>query len=342
MTNEVWADVHLGKVVSSSRWSQTHVSSSGGGGRIVGGTGYIAAPTIESSTSDKNEVFSISSDGQESRFVFENRAVGFREGNRILVAWGSETGSKNGQYYYLENLDTGEKSDHTPEAPGGIGCGTIISSFILSVIFGWLVFMLSSAGWDKYVAEPKFRQKAMEQASKARYKYAEYAEKIGFLRPVVESCLSTGQVRFEDLGHTRLYDYPGEVPIFEPALKACWVEGVTRNTKCACPLEMVSELKRRTFEANEIPLLKERYAQKLVDLEMEKLDPGFYPGLWIGLAGWVISLVVMLRLMGSIAKTQVLAARRQFFQLIVDKMAELEFKFSFDSKSPIKLVRGKF
>lgn len=46
-----------GAVLSDQRRSETHISSSGGGGRVVYGSGYVDAPTIHSSVSVRQEVW---------------------------------------------------------------------------------------------------------------------------------------------------------------------------------------------------------------------------------------------------------------------------------------------
>jgi hypothetical protein len=66
-----WGDRHLkfelftGTVMSSSKWSETHVSSSGGGGYLHGGSGQVSAPTVSSTVKSKHEFWVQTPDGHQ-------------------------------------------------------------------------------------------------------------------------------------------------------------------------------------------------------------------------------------------------------------------------------------
>lgn len=95
--------------MSTHRWSDTHVTSSGGGGFIdpqIGGR--VHAPRIESTVVQRIEVFSKDEAGTERRLDLKDIPIGFHSGNRLLcVSWypGNRAGE---QVLYLENLDTRE------------------------------------------------------------------------------------------------------------------------------------------------------------------------------------------------------------------------------------------
>lgn len=106
VTQEGWNSVHVGKVLSINNWSDTHVSSSGGGGYVGQHGGYVHAPTVHSSVVQRARLFSKSESGEEKQFDLSHIDVPFREGNNILIIYGSEVSAENGPYLYVENLDT--------------------------------------------------------------------------------------------------------------------------------------------------------------------------------------------------------------------------------------------
>lgn len=58
-------DSYSGVVMSSQKWSETHVRSSGGGGYLHQGSGHVSAPTISSTVSSKHEFWIQTQDGQQ-------------------------------------------------------------------------------------------------------------------------------------------------------------------------------------------------------------------------------------------------------------------------------------
>jgi hypothetical protein len=51
--------------MSSSKWSETHVSSSGGGGYLHQGSGHVSAPTVSSTVKSKHEFWIQTADGHQ-------------------------------------------------------------------------------------------------------------------------------------------------------------------------------------------------------------------------------------------------------------------------------------
>jgi hypothetical protein len=114
-----------GEVLDVQAWGTTHISSSGGGGRLHDGTGYISAPQITSRSGEHCQVMLRTTAGDE-REVDMNDGVGFREGSRIrLVYVKPETG---GEWIRVSetNLDTGSHAKNT--YPAGVMLATLSPS----------------------------------------------------------------------------------------------------------------------------------------------------------------------------------------------------------------------
>ena len=58
-------EMFTGTVMSSSKWSETHVSSSGGGGYLHQGSGHVSAPTVSSTVKSKHEFWIQTADGHQ-------------------------------------------------------------------------------------------------------------------------------------------------------------------------------------------------------------------------------------------------------------------------------------
>ncbi len=102
-------DVHVGNVTAVHRWSDTHLSSRGGGGYVsaeYGGT--ISAPTITSKVVQRQEIYSRDREGRERRLDLSDAVVGFREGNGLLLVQLKAANSMQPELLYLLNLDTHE------------------------------------------------------------------------------------------------------------------------------------------------------------------------------------------------------------------------------------------
>ncbi len=134
-----WCCVHVGSVISVNKWSDTHVSSSGGGGYVNKHGGYVSAPTVSSTITQNIELFSRSDSGQEKKIALANVNISFREGSKVLAVWGAEDGTDTGPFYYIENLDTHEV--YAPEIPlcldgwygifNGLGRAMLLTAFAI-------------------------------------------------------------------------------------------------------------------------------------------------------------------------------------------------------------------
>jgi hypothetical protein len=120
--------IEHGLVIGSKTWSETHVSggSSGGGGFVSGGSGYISAPnvTVTSSVRTRNSFFLKAADGKE-RSVDIDGALPLRDGQTVSVVYVKRTTDKLGYALVIHNHTTGEVTE-LPQgfdtAAGKIGC----------------------------------------------------------------------------------------------------------------------------------------------------------------------------------------------------------------------------
>lgn len=86
-----------GEVVSTNASTQTHITSSGGGGSIHMGTGTISAPKIRSHNTTTQEVWIRSDDGHEHRYVFTNADAQVRPSQRVTVLTYYVSGNSGGE-----------------------------------------------------------------------------------------------------------------------------------------------------------------------------------------------------------------------------------------------------
>lgn len=104
-----WVRRFEGRGLHIDRRQELHVSSTGGGG--IGGPngGYVAAPTISSSSIDHQTVFLRDDRGTEQSFDLQDWHMPARPGNRVAVVWGSRLDQEQGSVLAIANLDTGEE-----------------------------------------------------------------------------------------------------------------------------------------------------------------------------------------------------------------------------------------
>lgn len=92
-----------GVVVGDKKWSETHVTSSGGGGMVGRWGGYVSAPTINSFTNTKSEIWLRDAGGQEHPIHLTNVNIPVREGHHVTAVWGMRDGAAAAQYVLIEN-----------------------------------------------------------------------------------------------------------------------------------------------------------------------------------------------------------------------------------------------
>lgn len=74
-----------GEVLSQNKYSETHVSSSGGGGHIDRNGGYIEAPKIESTSVTNHEIWIRKNDNTEESVQIKGHDIPLRPGQLITL-----------------------------------------------------------------------------------------------------------------------------------------------------------------------------------------------------------------------------------------------------------------
>jgi hypothetical protein len=142
----IWLRKDTGIVESVKDWSETHVSSSGGGGYVSGGTGYVSAPTVSSRSVHRQVFFVKYEDGTQREF--DTTLIGVAVGHKIALVGGAKQGKDSGHDLGFYN--------HTTNAHAFYGfkqykCGDfgqrrvwfmpfavyLILLFVLFVVFGF-------------------------------------------------------------------------------------------------------------------------------------------------------------------------------------------------------------
>lgn len=99
-------EVFSGVVMEARRWSETEVSSSGGGGYVINGTGHVSAARVSSNVIRHCEVFVRDECGNERSLQLTNVDLPVRHGSRVSTVLGLFDGQREGYYVGLYNHDT--------------------------------------------------------------------------------------------------------------------------------------------------------------------------------------------------------------------------------------------
>ncbi len=149
---QVWLCKRTGIVDSVKDWSETYVSSSGGGGYLQEGTGHVSAPTV-SSTSVHRQVFFLKyEDGTQEEFQTTLISVG--AGHKVTTVWGAKQGKDKGHNLGLYNHTTktyafwGEKAYNCGDfGQRRVECLPFVAYMILLFVLFWvLMFQAAAAG----------------------------------------------------------------------------------------------------------------------------------------------------------------------------------------------------
>jgi hypothetical protein len=76
---------HTGTVFSSRKRSEINLRSSGGGGYLQGGSGYVSGPTVTSTVSTKHEFWVRTDQGEEIPVQLTNSDIPLAEGQRVSL-----------------------------------------------------------------------------------------------------------------------------------------------------------------------------------------------------------------------------------------------------------------
>lgn len=98
---EFWTET--GEVIGTNKHSETHVSSSGGGGHLHNGSGYVSAPRVNSKTITNHEFWIRKEDGSETDVKLKGVDIPLREGQTITLVSAGRVDSKKGVYSILVN-----------------------------------------------------------------------------------------------------------------------------------------------------------------------------------------------------------------------------------------------
>lgn len=74
-----------GEVIGQNKYSETHVSSSGGGGYVGQQGGYVSAPQVKSKVTTQHEFWVRKEDGTEESIKFTDVDIPLREGQKITL-----------------------------------------------------------------------------------------------------------------------------------------------------------------------------------------------------------------------------------------------------------------
>ena len=102
-----WAKAFSGVVTKVYYWSDTHVSSHGGGGYVdpkFGG--HVKAAQVSSSVTQKCKIFVRNASGAEEDFDVGSYDMAFNEGHEVMFVWGSIWGAQKGNVHYIHNATT--------------------------------------------------------------------------------------------------------------------------------------------------------------------------------------------------------------------------------------------
>ena len=92
-----------GVVLGSDKYSETHVSSSGGGGYVGPHGGHVTAPTVRSSTVTNHEFWIKTEDGAEEDIKFRCIDIPLRKEKKITIISAGQKGASKGWYAALIN-----------------------------------------------------------------------------------------------------------------------------------------------------------------------------------------------------------------------------------------------
>lgn len=151
--SEIYVFTHTGVVRGAQRWSDTHVSSSGGGGWVGPHGGRVAAAQVHSNVVQRGKFFLCEDNGTEHEI---HSLFGVRDGQRVIAAWGGDVHSKRGYLMGLHNLATGERlimDRAVRRLNAGLGgCALAIVALIAAglgaMLIGSLLLDLSSGSTD--------------------------------------------------------------------------------------------------------------------------------------------------------------------------------------------------
>jgi hypothetical protein len=132
-----------GEVIGQNKYSETHISSSGGGGVVTNRGGYVGAPQVHSRAITNHEFWIKKDDGSEMSVQLSDVDIPLREGHKISLI-GSRPSDKKvkGQWAVLVNhsegkhrfINKGADLNMSFKIAGVTGLSVLISAVIWFVI----------------------------------------------------------------------------------------------------------------------------------------------------------------------------------------------------------------
>lgn len=107
---KLWFCAMTGRVVGEKKWSETRISSSGGGGYINQGSGFISAPQVSTRVSTRHEFWLQAPDGEERCVELNDSNTAVREGQILTAVWGARVGKESGPYLFVHNHTAAKES----------------------------------------------------------------------------------------------------------------------------------------------------------------------------------------------------------------------------------------
>lgn len=153
--SEIYVFTRTGEVRGAQRWSDTHVSSSGGGGWVGPQGGRVDAAQVHSNVVQRGKFFLCEDNGTEHEI---HSLFGVRDGQRVIAAWGGDQASRRGYLMGLHNMATGERLIMDREvrrlnASFG-GCALAIAALVAAVLgamlFGSGLLSMASGSTDGF------------------------------------------------------------------------------------------------------------------------------------------------------------------------------------------------
>ena len=106
-----------GEVLSTDKFSETHVRSTGGGGSVSGHvhpqhggqvSGYVAPPVIKSTVVTNHEIWIRTADGKEKNYDLSGKDIPLRAGQKVTVIYAGLKEATNGWTVLFVNHNAGK------------------------------------------------------------------------------------------------------------------------------------------------------------------------------------------------------------------------------------------
>lgn len=98
-----------GTVIGEKIWSETHVTSSGGGGVVGRHGGYVSAPKIKAKLHTRRVIWLRDQQGNDHPLELVNFGLPVLEGHQVTAYWATKDGASAGPYVFVVNHSTGQR-----------------------------------------------------------------------------------------------------------------------------------------------------------------------------------------------------------------------------------------